>query len=179
MPVQIGAKPDSGFDDPIGMLTDCHRRIEHFIRVLAQVAQRAQGRALTCEEWTAVEGAVRYFRESGPRHNHDEEDSVFPRLRKLGTAQLQAEMERLENEHEEATALHEETVRLYATWRADHGLPPGEEARLLAATQRLQQLYEEHIRIEEQRVFPHATQELDAATLATIGREFKERRAKE
>jgi hypothetical protein len=30
MAIQIGAKPDNGFDDPIGMLKDCHRRIEHF-----------------------------------------------------------------------------------------------------------------------------------------------------
>lgn len=30
MAFQIGAKPDSSFDDPIGMLKDCHRRIESF-----------------------------------------------------------------------------------------------------------------------------------------------------
>ncbi len=177
MPVQIGAEPDSGFDDPIGMLTDCHRRIKWFTSVLAQVAVRAQGRALTCEERTAVEGALHYFRESGPRHNHDEEDSVFPRLRLLGSATLQAEIERLEGEHAEADALHLEVVRLYAKWGADHGLPQDEEARLLATTQRLQQLYEAHIRVEEERVFPRATQVLDAATMATIGQEFKKRRS--
>jgi len=177
MPVQIGAKPDSGFDDPIGMLTDCHRRIKWFASVLAQVARRAQGRALTCEEWTAVEGALRYFRESGLRHNRDEEDSVFPRLRALVSAALQTEMERLESEHEHADALHVETVRLYAKWRADHGLPPDEEARLMATTQRLQQLYEAHICVEEERVFQRATQVFDAATMATIGQEFKKRRA--
>ena len=179
MPVQIGARPDSGFEDPIGMLQDCHRRIKFFVHVLGEVARRAQGRALTREEWTTVEGAVRYFRESGPRHNEDEEKSVFPRLRTLGSAALRAEMERLEREHEEAGALHEETVRLYAKWRADHGLAPDEEARLLAVTHRLQALYEEHIQIEEERVFPRAAQGLDAATVAAIGAEFKARRAKE
>lgn len=178
MPVQIGAKPDSGFDDPIGMLTDCHRRIQWFAGVLNQVARRAQGRALTCEEWTAVEGALRYFRESGPRHNHDEEDSVFPRLRALGSIALQAEMDRLEAEHEEAEALHVETLRLYAKWRADHGLPADEETRLLAATERMQQLYDAHIRVEEERVFPQAAQALDATTMTAIGQEFKERRAR-
>ena len=35
MGIQIGAKPDSGFDDPIGMLKDCHRRIEHFLQSCA------------------------------------------------------------------------------------------------------------------------------------------------
>jgi len=34
MAIQIGAKPDSGFDDPIGMLKDCHRRIERFLGIL-------------------------------------------------------------------------------------------------------------------------------------------------
>lgn len=47
MGMQIGAKPDSGFNDPIGMLKDCHRRIEHFLGILCVVAKRAQGRGLT------------------------------------------------------------------------------------------------------------------------------------
>ncbi|MGA8041931.1 MAG: hemerythrin domain-containing protein [Terracidiphilus sp.] len=179
MPVQIGARPDSGFDDPIGMLKDCHRRIEHFIHVLCQVAQRAQGRALTCEEWAAVEGALRYFRESGPRHNRDEEESVFPRLRAMGAAAPAAEMDRLEGEHHEAEGMHAETVRLYAKWHAGHGLPQDEEQRLIAVTGRLQKLYVEHIRLEEEDVFPRAARALDAATMETIGQEFKARRAKE
>ena len=62
MGVQISAKPDSGFDDPIGMLTDCHRRIEQFLKILATVVERAEGRNLTGEEATAVQSALRYFR---------------------------------------------------------------------------------------------------------------------
>lgn len=31
MGIQIGAKPDSGFEDLIGMLMDCHCRIEQFL----------------------------------------------------------------------------------------------------------------------------------------------------
>lgn len=38
--IQIGAKPDSGFDDPIEMLKDCHRRIENFLRILCVVVER-------------------------------------------------------------------------------------------------------------------------------------------
>lgn len=33
MPVQIGA-PGYNFSDPTGLLSDCHRRIEMFLRVL-------------------------------------------------------------------------------------------------------------------------------------------------
>ena len=57
MPIQIGARPDSGFDDPIGMLTDCHRRIEQFLNILCVVADRAAGRALTGEESAAAQAA--------------------------------------------------------------------------------------------------------------------------
>lgn len=31
MGLQIDAKPDSGFDDPIGLLKDRHHRVEHFL----------------------------------------------------------------------------------------------------------------------------------------------------
>src|ERR1017187_1715161 len=79
--IQIGAKPDSGFDDPIGMLKDCHRRIERFLHILCVVAERAAGRGLTDEETAGVQAALRYFREGGQRHTADEEESLFPRLR--------------------------------------------------------------------------------------------------
>ena len=58
MGIQIGAKPDAGFDDPIGMLKDCHRRIEQFLHVLCLVVERAPGRPLTEEEGSAVRSAL-------------------------------------------------------------------------------------------------------------------------
>jgi hypothetical protein len=38
MPVQIGAKAHS-FSDPTGLLSDCHRRIEMFLKSLQHVAE--------------------------------------------------------------------------------------------------------------------------------------------
>jgi hypothetical protein len=54
--IQIGAKLDSGFDDPLGMLKDCHRRIEQFLEILCVVAERTAG-SLTSEEAEAVQSA--------------------------------------------------------------------------------------------------------------------------
>ena len=68
MGIQIGAKPDSGFDDPIEMLKDCHRRIENFLRILCVVVERAAGRAMTDEEAAAVKSALHYLRVGGQRH---------------------------------------------------------------------------------------------------------------
>lgn len=44
MAITIGDKPDRDFNDPIGMLEDCHRRIEKFLDVLLTLADQAQGK---------------------------------------------------------------------------------------------------------------------------------------
>lgn len=176
MAVQIGAKPDSGFDDPIGMLKDCHRRIERFLDILFKVVRQAQDRALNSEEQTAVEAALHYFNESGPRHNMDEEESLFPRLRELGAAAVLGDVQRLESEHVEAGALHRETEQLYSKWIAEATLDAATTMRLLAITDQLKQIYRKHIHIEEEVVFPFAANLLDRDAVSAMGSEFKLRR---
>ena len=176
MAVQIGARLDSGFDDPIGMLRDCHRRIERFLAILCQVARQAQGRALNTDEQKAVEAALRYFDESVPRHNLDEEDSLFPRLRAMKAAEVLEKVKRLETEHGEGGVLHDEAARLYFKWMTAGGLSDGEGTRLLTITEELQRLYREHIQIEENEVFPVASKLLDREAVAAMGSEFRIRR---
>jgi hemerythrin-like domain-containing protein len=176
MAVQIGARPDSGFDDPIGMLKDCHRRIERFLDILCQVAQQAKGRALNSDERSAVEVALRYFCESGPRHNMDEEESLFPRLRDVEAAAVLEEVQRLESEHKEAGVLHDEVAHLYSKWIAEGGLNAGEGTRLDTIAKKLEQIYREHIHIEEDVVFPLAAKVLDRSAVTAMGLEFKNRR---
>ncbi len=177
MGIQIGAKPDSGFDDPIGMLKDCHRRIEQFLHVLCLVVERAPGRQLSEEEHAAVQSALNYFRVGGQRHTADEEMSLFPRMQKEESAAgALKEIEALEADHREADELHLAVDKLYAAWSEGRPLSSEDEQRLRAATQRLKQLYEGHIKIEENLVFPHAAASMDAETIAAIGEEFRERR---
>lgn len=176
MAVQIGARPDSGFDDPLGMLADCHRRIERFLNILCRVAEQAEGRALRGEEIEAVEAALRYFQESGPRHNKDEEESIFPRLRDAH-AVVMVEVDRLEDEHRETEALHQECAELYARWMGEDGLHGADRNRLRAVVTRLDRIYREHIRLEEDVVFPCAAKLLDRSAVAQVGTEFKARRA--
>jgi hemerythrin-like domain-containing protein len=176
MAVQIGAKPDSGFDDPIGMLTDCHRRIEHFLGMLCLVAQRSRGRGLTEEESAAVDSALQYFRVGGQRHTADEELSLFPRLREWTAADDSNEIVGLESDHQEANDLHSQVEKLFTGWITSGRLSDEDQSRLESMTQRLKRLYEEHIRVEEQVVFPRAASRLDRQTLTAIGNEFRARR---
>jgi hemerythrin-like domain-containing protein len=175
MAIQIGAKPDSGFDDPIGMLKDCHRRIESFLGILCVVVDRAQGRSLIDDERRAVQAALQYFQTSGQRHTADEEESLFPRLRKSAARSFE-EIDRLEDDHHEASDLHGSVERSYSTWIESGGLGSEETQQLLSETTRLKQLYSTHIEIEETIVFARARQVLDSQAIAAIGTEFRFRR---
>jgi hemerythrin-like domain-containing protein len=175
MAIQIGAKPDSGFDDPIGMLKDCHRRIESFLGILCVVVDRAQGRGLTDEERDAVKAALQYFRTGGQRHTADEEESLFPRLLASDADSLE-EISRLEGDHREANDLHASVERLYSTWIASGELTSSDALQLKFRTERLKQLYSDHIVVEETIVFARASQLLDSHAIAAIGTEFRFRR---
>jgi hemerythrin-like domain-containing protein len=175
MAIQIGAKPDSGFDDPIGMLKDCHRRIESFLGILCAVVERAYGRSLTTEESDAVKAALKYFRTGGQRHTADEEESLFPRLRESDAGSF-AEIDRLESDHREANDLHVSVEQIYSVWLASGELTSTAAVQLKSQTQRLKQLYSDHIVVEETIIFARASQVLDHQAIAAIGTEFRFRR---
>jgi hemerythrin-like domain-containing protein len=176
MAIQIGAKPDSGFDDPLGMLQDCHRRIERFLQILCQVATQASGRSINEEETTAVTAALHYFQEGGRRHNADEEESLFPRFRAAEPDDSQAGLARLEDDHRHTEQLHQRVEELYREWIDSSALSSGDQQALLSATLKLERIYTEHIHTEESIVFPHAARVLDKAAIAAIGSEFQARR---
>ena len=176
MGIKIGAKPDSGFDDPLGMLTDCHRRIEHFLHILCLVAARARGRQMTEEETEAVEAALTYFQVGGKRHNADEEESLFPRLRTRSAANELEELEGLESDHQHAGELHAAIEEKYRSWIAAGSLSTEDAEHLTSATEQLIRLYEEHIRTEERIVFPRAAEALDREEVEAVGQEFRARR---
>lgn len=176
MAIQIGARPDSGFNDPLGMLVDCHRRIEQFLRVLGLVAERAAGRPLAAEEVAATEASLHYFRTGGPRHTADEEESLFPRLRTSSASAALAELDRLESDHQRAQLLHDTVDALFRAWIADGQLAPADQERLKTASLALAALYAAHIEVEESVVFPSAAQALDAPVIAAMGQEFRQRR---
>ena len=176
MAVRIGAKLDAGSDDPLGMLRDCHRRIENFLRVLCHAAERRHEDALSAEEQTAVESALEYFRTGGKRHTQDEEESLFPRLYGTVDADELKALGDLEQEHSEANGLHADVDRLFRGWIASGTLSVEERNALLTATTRLKTLYEGHIQVEESVVFPRAAAVLDPDSIAAIGSKFRTRR---
>ncbi len=179
MPIQIGAKPESSYSDPIGLLGDCHRRIERFLGVLVRIGHDARGAALDAQQAAACETALRYFREAAPKHTADEEESLFPRLRALGHPDVDgvlARMDTLEADHARASLDHLAADRLFHLWMAAGRLSAVDATELARVLDRLAALYRAHIAFEDQELFPAAARALDPAALAAIGSEVAARR---
>ena len=179
MPIQINRRPDHDFDEPLGLLSDCHRRIEHFLDTLIAVHARAAAEGLSASDRTALEGALQYFKTAAPRHTADEEESLFPRLRECGdptAVQALSVIDGLEHDHDEANAHHEAVDMLVRRWLNAGTLAPAESAELGERLSALRTLYRRHIAVEDQDLFPAAASVLNSDQIGQIGREMAARR---
>lgn len=177
MYVQIGAAPENDFDNPLGLMSDCHRRIEGFLAALLRVSREAGDHSLEPAYREALARSLRYFREAAPQHTLDEECSLFPRLRqtRCGRRAL-SRVERLEVEHTRAESWHAQVERLGQRWLGDGRLPGSERQELVAVLEDLRELYERHIRVEDEELFPLAARLLSSEQLRDIGHEMAQRR---
>ena len=180
--IQIGQKPSPTFQQPLELLSDCHRRVESFLRELILVAEQARGGELSSLHRQALETALRYFREAAPKHTADEEESLFPRMRELGggaTREALAKIQALEADHAIAKDGHDAVEQLGQKWLASGRLSIDETLRLVSNLRDLESIYERHIAVEDNEIFPLAGKVLDAKTLKAVGREMAERRGQD
>ena len=177
MPVQIGA-PTHDFSDPTGLLSDCHRRIEMFLGSLEAVA-KVIDRPLTDGTGRALASALRYFREAAPKHTADEEESLFPLLREVRHPDVQSaliRLEDLEKDHRLAAPLHAQVERLGRQYLSSGTLSPADVEGFRKAVASLTSLYQQHISMEDDVVFPVAARLLSPAERAAIAVEMATRR---
>lgn len=180
--IQIGQKPSPTFQQPLELLSDCHRRVESFLRALILVTEQAHGGQLTQVQREGLQTALRYFREAAPKHTADEEQSLFPRMRELGGDAVRdalTKIDELEADHNRAKTDHDLVEQLGQKWLANDELSTEETSCLLASLRRLESIYERHIAIEDNEIFPLAAKTLDANTLNSVGREMAERRGQD
>lgn len=179
MPITIGRRPDHGFDEPLGLLTDCHRRIEYFLQVLLTIATQVNGGSLSAADRAQLDGALTYFATAAPRHTADEEESLFPRLRASDDPATSAALDvirALERDHAAAQEHHAVVDALGRHWLVDGSLAPNEARQLRNRLETLQTIYHQHIAIEDRELFPAAGRVLSAEQLGDMGREMAARR---
>ena len=66
MPVLLNDTPQAGFDEPLRLMSDCHRRVERFLGVLTRVARERADGELDKQHRGALESTLRYFRNAAP-----------------------------------------------------------------------------------------------------------------
>lgn len=180
MLIQLNSKPLANFDQPLGVLEDCHRRIEGFLGQLITVTDMHEADGILSEQGAlTLAGALRYFKNAAPKHVLDEEVSLFPRLRASGDPRVQetfAHIERLETEHARTNELHATVDVLGRRWMDDGVLDADDRAALRSQLAELQEIYTAHIKVEEQHVFPLAHDVIDEQAQLEMGREMMARR---
>ena len=179
MPVQIGQPLESDFHNPLGLLSDCHRRIERFLNVLLTISRHAHGGQLSAEQQESLEVALKYFHDAAPLHTRDEEASLFPRMREKSNGENAAKLtmlEQLHADHGVASRQHKRVDQLANKW-LKNGRLSSDEARLLNnLLVNLSRTYVDHILIEEREIFPLAANLLNGAEMKAIAREMATRR---
>lgn len=179
MLLKIGQRPDHGFDEPLGLLSDCHRRIERFLHVLGEITRQVAGAPLGDGQRAQLESALAYFATAAPRHTADEEQSLFPRLKASDDATAAAVLEvveKLERDHGVADDHHRAVDGIIRQWLSSGRLGPDAVSELGTRLAALEAIYQSHIAVEDRELFPIAARVLSPGQLQEIGREMAARR---
>jgi len=167
--VPIGQAPAPQFDDPLGVLRACHRRMERQLATLSRLRRHLPAHHADEDARIAAAATMRYFDTAAPHHHDDEEASLMPRLAKADPA-LTPLMRELAREHSELELrwMRMRPLLTAIAARASGHLPVKDVEAFCEA-------YRAHIAREEAVLFARAAEILDAATLADIGVEMAER----
>ncbi len=157
------------------MLLACHQRIRNFTAIAARLAD-AQA-AAAAEVANAAEAVHRYYSIALPLHEADENESVYPRLRRnLSDEQERASLQAMVDQH---GPIDEVVARLLPRWAALKDSPEklaACAAELHSDAARLHELWREHLALEEAIVFPLIRSRLGPDDLRAIHAEMKQRR---
>ena len=168
----------SSYAQPFELLSACHERVERSLQLLTRLCQHLKARGLDASAREAARDVRRYFDIAAPLHHEDEELHVFPVLEQLDDAPLQDVCARLREDHQRIHAQWEVLRALLAQLdgHPDGPLPALQLEVLSRASDTFVDAHKEHLRLENQLVFPHAQQGLNAAQLQAMGEEMASRR---
>ena len=163
-------------DEPLDHLLACHRRIEERLDVLERAAARLEDHRE--EAPRVIDDCFRFFDSNGAWHTADEEDSLFPRLRRKVDQPVARFLDDLEAEHRRVERVGR-GVRDLRGALPDPGARDfaAAAARLRSEVERLCRLYRLHIAAEDARLIGLGREALDGEELAAMSREMKARRA--
>ena len=164
-----------GFDTPMAMLKECHRKVldqcETLLRLESHLVANGSDQAAA----EAAAAIMRYFDLAGPHHHADEEEDLLPALFAFvagaDAVRLREMADTLQADH---TALNQQWAALRQVLSA---IVQGQAVRLNGVDVRaFVSHYRAHIDFEESQVFPMAERLLAMDTMAAIGLSMRRRR---
>lgn len=162
-------------DEPIEMLAACHCRIADQCETLTRLVVHLRERGADAETAQAAQSVMRYFDTAGENHHRDEEEDLFPVLRRrAGRRSLEVEVM--------IAALLMEHDRMRTVWRDAlrpqlEALAEGRAAALDAAhVEHFVKLYCNHIERENVELLPLARTVLGEEELRRLGEAMAARR---
>lgn len=166
--------PGAGFDEPFEMLGACHDRVRRSLDLLQRLRDYLKAHACDDSARQAARDVLRYFDIAAPLHHEDEELHVFPPLLAGGDAALTDLVRQLQRDH----------VLMAERWAAARvGLQALADGAVQAFTpahetdlDRFAQCYDDHLRHEDDRIYPAARALLDDPAQQSMGQEMARRR---
>jgi hemerythrin-like domain-containing protein len=167
-----GASGSAGVD-PFALLERSHQQLEERLSDLQQAAGAIVRERAGADEVALVDAVIAFLERAAARHEQDEEESLFPRLR--GVADLTTLLEELASEH----LLHRHLIlqlrSLRSRWPAA-GPDAGDGASLIILANELARAYRVHIAREERELLPVARENLRPDEVDGIRTEMARRR---
>lgn len=166
--MRIAPKPGSSYQQPFELLAACHERVERSLSLLARLCTHLATAGPDAVARDAIRDVLRYFDVAAPLHHQDEELHVFPAL--AADPVLAPICARLRAQH----------CEIEAQWRPLRALlqtfDQAELPALRHAAEAFARLHDEHLRSENELIFPAARALLDDAQSRAMGVEMAARR---
>ncbi|PLC48659.1 cation-binding protein [Pollutimonas subterranea] len=168
--------PAASVEVPLEMLAACHHRIERQCDTLKRLSAHLRLHGSDAQAGSAATAIMRYFDTSALHHHADEEQDLFPALIESMAGSdavcIRELTERLAADHR----------RLEAMWKRLKPSLQQVEARALALldqdlVESFINLYDTHMRLEEDELLPMAGRLLSDDEITRIGRAMRKRRA--
>lgn len=168
-------RPGIGFETPLAMLAECHRRVADQCRTLQRLLPHLATHGSDGPAAEAAAAVLRYFEEAAPKHHADEEQDLFPALLESMAGSDAVCLRGL------IAALGDEHGVLERQWQGLRGalqrVAAGQPAALdQPAVQAFAAGYARHIAREEAELLPMAARLLPDEALERIGRAMRRRR---
>jgi hemerythrin-like domain-containing protein len=165
--------PQARPDDPVGWIEACHARIEARLATLERLEGHHAEHGADADLARAVEGIVRYFDEAAPHHHADEDQDLFPALRRHAIARRD---DRVLAALDELAAAHGPLEAAWAGLRTSLLAIAAHRAPDRRAIDRFVRGYREHMALESGTILPAARRWLDPAECRGIGAAMARRR---